>query len=574
MLKQARKPRFLMMSFSLLAAFILTLNACGGAATTSTTSSTGTPVKGGTWIEDLYEEPDSLLPNLTSETFSTMVMDGLYAGLIYGDPQGKLLPGLATQVPTTQNGSISADLKTVTFHLRPGLVWSDGQPLNARDVDYSWKLWANPKAAAYNTVFVQDIASADVSSDNLSITFHLKNPFVSFVSQWADGGLAAPLPAHVYSSMDPAALLKSPQNLNPQVVSGPFMMSESKPGDHYTIVRNPKYYQASQGLPYLDKVVFRIVTDQNTILKDAQAGSIDSSWFLDVSKALAYQSLSNYQTIGDGGGKGTNSYSWEAIWINFNNKTLGGNPEVRQAMAMAVDQQSLIQVARRGFAGVRCQDHPSLQVPGYTANLACPKFDLNAANALLDQHGWTKGADGVRSKGGQRLEFQYSTTAGNLWRSDDQLINQANFLKIGIKLNIQNYPASTFFGSFLPAGKPGQYDIAEFAQTGAYDPDNSTIITCAEKGLANFAFYCSSKMEALQKQQLSTGDPAARQKAFDGINQLEVTDFPFIVEFGAPNLAVYKKGANNYLPSAVGYGDTENIWLWWCNNGTCPAGGK
>ena len=72
------------------------------------------------------------------------------------------------------------------------------------------------------------------------------------------------------------------------------MMSESKPGDHYTMVRNPKYYQAAQGLPYLDKVVFRIVTDQNTILTDLQSGSVDSSWFLDVTKALAIQSLSNY----------------------------------------------------------------------------------------------------------------------------------------------------------------------------------------------------------------------------------------------------------------------------------------
>jgi peptide/nickel transport system substrate-binding protein len=571
MLKQARKSRFLMMSFSLLATFILLLSACGGGATTSTTTSTGAPVKGGTWIDDLYEEPDSLLPNMSSETFATIIMDGLYAPLIYGTPQGQLMPGIATSVPTVQNGGVSADLKTVTFNLRPGLVWSDGKPLDARDVDYSWKLWANPKAAAYNTVFAQDIASADITNNNLTITFHLKNPFVSFVSQWADGGLGAPLPAHIFSSMDPAAVLRSPQNLNPTATSGPFMMSESKPGDHYTIVRNPKYYLASQGLPYLDSVVFRIVTDQNTILKDLQAGSIDSAWFLDVSKAVAYQSLSNYQIIGDGGGTGTNAYSWEAIWINFNNKILGGNPEVRQAMAMAVDQQSLIQVARRGFAGVRCQDHPSLQVPGYTTSLACPKFDLTAANALLDQHGWVKGSDGVRSRNGQRLEFQYSTTAGNLWRSDDQLLNQANFMKIGIKVDIMNYPASTFFGSVLPAGKPGQYDIAEFAESGAFDPDNSILLTCAEKGLGNFAFYCTSQMETLQKQQLSTGDNTARQTAFDGINQLEVTDTPFIVEFSSPDLAIYKKGTHNYLPSAVGVGSTENIWLWWCDNGTCPA---
>ena len=142
MLKQARKPRFLMMSFSLLAMLMLVLNACGasGGPGTSSTGASSTPVKGGTWIDDLYEEPDSLIPNFSSETFASMVMDGLYAGLVYGTPQGQLMPGLATSVPTVANGGVSADLKTVTFNLRPGLVWSDGQPLDARDVDFSWKL--------------------------------------------------------------------------------------------------------------------------------------------------------------------------------------------------------------------------------------------------------------------------------------------------------------------------------------------------------------------------------------------------------------------------------------------------
>jgi len=568
MLKRPR-PRFLMMSFSFLAMLMLLLNACGGATTSTSTPTTGTPVKGGTWTEDLYEEPDSLIPNLSSETFAAMLMYGLYAPLTYGTSQGQLMPGIATAVPTTANGGVSADLKTVTFNLRPGLVWSDGQPLDARDVDYSWKLWANPKAAAYNTPFVMNIASADITNNNLTITFHLKSPMVSFASQWADGS-TAPLPAHIYSTMDPAAITKSPDNLNPSVTSGPFMMSESKPGDHYTMVRNPKYYQAAQGYPYLDKVVWRIVTDQNTILKDLQAGSIDSAWFLDVSKALAYNALSDYTTVYDGG-SATNSYSWEALWLNWNNKILGGNAEVRQAMAMAIDQQTLIQVARRGVAGARCQDHPSLQVPGYSANLACPQFDLSGANALLDQHGWVKGSDGVRSKNGERLEFQYSTTAGNLWRADDQLINQANFAKIGIKLDIMDYPASTFFGSVLPGGKPGTYDVAEFEESGAYDPDNSLILTCAAKGAGNLAFYCNPKMDQLQMQQVSTGDPTARQTAFDGINNLIVTDHPFIVMFGAPDLGAVKKGANNWVPSALGSGSSINIWLWWCNGGTCPA---
>ena len=235
MRKKASQPHFLMMSFSLLAVLTLVFNACsaaGGstrAGSGSTTPSTGggvTPVKGGTWVDDLLGGPDSLLPNFSSETSADMLDNALWAPLIYGMPQGQLMPGLATEVPTVQNGGVTTDLMTVTFHLRSGLVWSDGQPLDARDVDYSWKLWNNPRADAYNTLFVHDIASADVSSDYLAITFHLKAPLVSFVSQWADGP-AAPLPMHSFAQMDPAAVEKSPENLDPKVTSGPFMLRES-----------------------------------------------------------------------------------------------------------------------------------------------------------------------------------------------------------------------------------------------------------------------------------------------------------------------------------------------------------
>ena len=141
MLKKPR-PRFLMMSFSLVAMLLLILSACGGASTTSSSStpSAGTPVKGGTWTDDLYEEPSSLIPNGSSETFSDLVDTTIYAPLFLGDKNGTITPGIVTELPTSANGGISADLKTWTFHLKPGLKWSDGQPLNAQDVDYTWKL--------------------------------------------------------------------------------------------------------------------------------------------------------------------------------------------------------------------------------------------------------------------------------------------------------------------------------------------------------------------------------------------------------------------------------------------------
>jgi peptide/nickel transport system substrate-binding protein len=216
MLKKPR-PRFLRMSFSALAVVLLLLSACstGGTPTTTTpTTSTANAVKGGTWIDDLFEEPDSLIPNASNETFAAMMDYGLYAGMLYSTPAGQVMPGLVTDVPSTTNGGISTDLKTWTFHFRSGLKWSDGMPLDARDMDFTWKLWKNPKFGAINTIAVTDITSADVSADNLTITFHLKDPLVSFYNYFTDGYFG-PMPMHHFASVDPGAILKSSDNRNP-----------------------------------------------------------------------------------------------------------------------------------------------------------------------------------------------------------------------------------------------------------------------------------------------------------------------------------------------------------------------
>src|SRR5436305_2766057 len=457
----------LTIAFSLLTVLMLFFSACGAQGTPTTTSTK--PVKGGTWIDDLYEPVKSLIPNGVSETFADLIDWSIYRPLLVGDTSGKIVPALATEVPTVANGDVSADLKTWTYKIRPGVTWNDGQPVDARDVDFTWKLWNNPKFGAASTTGLNLITKADVSSDNLKITFHLSQPFVAFNSVWTDG-LAAPLPAHHFSSMSPDAVLKSTDNLNPSVTDGPFMMSESKPGDHFTVVRNPKYYRASEGLPYLDKIVFRLIPDQNTILKDFQSGSITSSWFLDVTKTSVYKSLPNYHIA-------TNPISpnFEAMYFNLDNPAFK-DVTVRKAMAMAIDHNALIQTARREQAVPLCTDHGKAFVPGFQPDAACPKYDPAAANSLLDQAGYTKGADGVRSKNGQRLEFMYSTTANNAWRAADETILQQNFKAIGVKINIQNYPAGTFFGNILPQGDPNKYQLAEFEQTYTYDGDDSTNI--------------------------------------------------------------------------------------------------
>jgi peptide/nickel transport system substrate-binding protein len=419
------------------------------------------------------------------------------------------------------------------------------------------------------------ITSTDISSDNLSITFHLKQGFEPFLSVWADG-LGAPIPAHYYQQYmsDPAKILTSHDNLDPSVVSGPFKMSESKPGDHYTVVRNPDYYLASEGYPYLNSVVFRIVTNQDTILKDLQAGTIDSSWFLDVTKTIAYKALPNYKLTSNP--KATN---FEAIYLDFRNPILGHDPAVRQAMAMAIDHTALIDTARRGYATPLCTDHSAGLNPGYQANAPCPKFDPTAAKQLLISDGWTMGSDGYMHKGSEMLSFQYSTTANNLWRADDELILQQDFQNIGIKLNIQNYPASTFFGPFLTNNTPspatgavaGRYDLAEFEDSFTYDADDSALFACNQIPPAGFnvSYYCNPNLDKLFTEEQSTAVASQRQAVFNQEHQIYLTDFPFITLYSPVDLAMHKVTTNNYDPAPEGASETINIWQWWCNGGQC-----
>jgi peptide/nickel transport system substrate-binding protein len=528
---------------------------------------------------DIQSDPFTFIPTGFQSSDGGLIDQALYLPLFYGDAYGFVHPGAATAVPTVRNGGISLDAKTWTFHLLPHLVWSDGQPYDARDVDFTWKLWANPDFGFTFPNIMQLISSATVSSDFLTITFHLSQSYAPFLQYWIDGTFA-PLPAH-YFRAQPGLFGRPGDNLDPPVTSGPFKIAESVPGKHYTLVRNPRYYLAGKGLPYLDRVIFR-VADEATILKDLQAGAISSadasfSAKLDASDILAYQRLAGYSVIST-----PTSATFEALFFNLHNAILSGHPEVRRAIAMAVDAPTLIRVALQGFGRPLCTDHPSALHPGYQLDSAvgseCPTFDLDAANKLLGDSGWIKGADGVRQRDGQRLEFEYSTD-NRTWRIATEAILQRDLMAIGVKIDIQNYGTSYLYGTFIAAGIPSpptgavadRFDIAEFGNSYSYDPDDSFLMGCGKNvpvNGENASFYCNPALDALYQQELTTADPTSRQGIFDSIHLIYLTDVPFVILYSPSDLGIARKGTHNYLPSPID-GSTINIWEWWCDHGHC-----
>jgi peptide/nickel transport system substrate-binding protein len=352
------------------------------------------------------------------------------------------------------------------------------------------------------------------------------------------------------------------------------MMADSEPGDHYTLVRNPRYYRAGQGLPYLDQLVFHIGTTPASILASFQANTVDSTQLARNSVLKAYQRLNSYRLV-----ESPAAASFEALFFNFHNTVLANHLEVREAIARAIDHQALINGPLHGMAAPLCTDHPSALHPGYQANANCPAFGVDAANKILDDAGWVRGADGVRSKTGERLEFEYSTaTQEDSWRDDVQTLVRQDVAKIGIKLDVENYPGDQFYSSLLAGGQAspptgavaGRFDIAEFEWVYGYDADDSGLFGCDQlpPNGENFGSYCNHTLDALFAQELATPDPGLRQNLYDQMHQIYVTDFPFITLFSPESITVVSKRAHNVEPSPI-LGETTNVWDWWCDQGKC-----
>ncbi|HLG76506.1 MAG TPA: peptide ABC transporter substrate-binding protein, partial [Ktedonobacteraceae bacterium] len=154
---------------------------------------------------------------------------------------------------------------------------------------------------------------------------------------------------------------------------------------------------------------------------------------------------------------------------------------------------------------------------------------------------------------------------------DDQLIIQSNLKAIGIQLDITNYPASTFFGTFLPGGVPGKYDIAEYEQSFTYDADDASAFACNQIPPAgsNYSFYCNPDLDKLFEKEQTTGDPTARQQVFNQIHQIYLTQFPFITLYSPTDIYMYKLTGHNYNPGPMGASETVAVAQWWCTNGQC-----
>ena len=341
-----------------------------------------------------------------------------------------------------------------------------------------------------------------------------------------------------------------------------------------TVVKNKYYYQAPK--PYLNQITFKFFPDATTEVTALQAGQIDTAYFLPVTSVSTLKSIPGYKLFVP-----KLSPNYEALYFNLSNPTLA-DIKVREALVESFDVKSEITQIQAGNAVATCDDstgtfahEPSLVQngaycaygPDQTAGV-----NVSAAQALLTSDGYTKGSDGYMQKNGKDLELRISTTAGRQYRLDSEQLLQAAWKTLGVKIDIVNFPSSTFFGPILfpsdakYAKANPQWDIAEFENSIGTDPDSHTIWDSNETppaGGSNLTYYNNPQVDQWEAQQLQATNPTARAQLFHQIHVQILKDIPTFYLYSPLDLSEYRANLHNYEPDSIGPSETWNIWDWY-----------
>jgi peptide/nickel transport system substrate-binding protein len=353
-----------------------------------------------------FAEPASLNPAISTE--SPRVSRLIFEGLILADPK----TGVATG-ELADKWEQSADGLTYTFHLRPNLKWSDGQPLTADDAKFTFDLIRNPtNASPFKSNF--DLVTAVDAPDATTLRITLKSPSCPFLLNSMTQGI---LPKHaLVNSPD---LLKDDFNANPTTGSGPFVFKERQQSDHITLVANPNYWQ---GKPKFDQWIFKTVADSTAEVLQLKSGEVDYA-------VVQPESLDDLQAAG----LDVKTYiPLVTEYIGYNlKKPLFQDVRVRQALTYAIDRKQIVQQVLFGQGAVAYSPIPSVSW-AFNSKLPTYDYDLDKAKQLLADAGWAPGSDGILRKDGQPFQFKLETNSGNKIREADTVIAQAQYKKLGL----------------------------------------------------------------------------------------------------------------------------------------------
>jgi len=414
---------------------------------------------GGGTLKTLWWQGATLLqPHFANGTKDQEGSRIFYEPLASWDGDGNLVPVLAAEVPTRENGGLSPDGKVVTWKLKKGVTWHDGQPFTADDCVFTWQYASDPATAAVTIGVFKDVKVEKVDTHTIKVIFPKATPF------WATAFCAAEgmvIPKHHFGAYIGAKSREAPANLKP-VGTGPYKFVDFKPGDMVRGEINTNYHMPNR--PHFDAIEMKGGGDAVSAARAVlQTGEFDYAWNLQVEDEV----LKGMEKSGKGKAYIVPSGDIEFIQLNPTDpvaevdgerssiKTTHfafSDPKVREAMALLADRQGIQEFVygRTGVAtGIFLNNPPKFKSPNNKF-----EFNVDKANALLDAAGWKKGADGIREKGGKKMKFVYQTSINGIRQKEQAIIKQAA-QKAGIDLELKSVTASVFFSSDV--GNPDTY---------------------------------------------------------------------------------------------------------------------
>ncbi len=453
---------------------------------------------GGTIVDGLYEEPGNLNPILGPDmTYSQIVDTAIFRNLFMITPNGTMEPDLASVVPSVQNGGISKNGLSYTFHLKQNADWSNGQPVTCQDIYETWKVVTNPSVLAVTRLGWDDVTNVKTISPKVC-EVDLKAPFPAILIDDFSGNLPGIIPYSVFNGMTAQQINTASFNHDPTVTDGPYMFQSWVPGASITVVANPHWYGPT---PKEGTIVFKVIPDENSLLANAQAHQINTYYFAPIEQVQQLKAIPGAHVFF------TPMAAWESADINFRNPALQDR-NVRVALEMAIDRQAILKKIWLGYGVLSAADQPSI-IWANNPKLKPYSYDPAESKILLNKAGWKMGSDGYRHKNGKTLQLVYATTAGNPWREATERLVQYWFQQIGVKMVIHDYPANVYFGTVLPSGKG--WDLGEFEWTEGYDPAASEEQLYETNAAQNFGKYSNPQVDKLLKEQDTMLNQSARQ---------------------------------------------------------------
>lgn len=401
-----------------------------------------------------YQAPSILNPYLSGGTKDVEASSMVLEPLARHDPKGNMVPMLAAEIPTLANGGVSEDLKTITWKLRPGVKWSDGEPFTAADVVFSWEYCTHPEggcAQAAKFVGVSKVEALDDMTVKVSFAEAKPYPYLPFV-----GPMSPILQKKQFADcLGAKASTCTQQNFNP-IGTGGFVVADFKTNDVIQYKANENYRDPNK--PKFATMTLKGGGDAEGAGRAVlETGEFDYAWNVQVPPEVLAQ------MVAAGKGKAVTGFGTlvERIMVNLTDpspslaegeRSTPKHPHpfltdvrVRHALSKAIDRELLVEVGY-GPAGRPTCD----LVPGpdtYAAkNTSCFAQDIEGAKALLDEAGWVPGADGVRVKDGKRLQLLFQTST-NAIRQDFQSLIKDWWSEIGVETELKNVAASVYFGS-------------------------------------------------------------------------------------------------------------------------------